>query len=133
MSTPCIFCQIAAGKLPAYKVYEDDQFLAFLDIRPIVKGHILVVPKKHYQFFYDVPNLGNYFNIVKKISLAAKKAFNSAYIQIRTLGEAVPHSHVHVLPIVKLGNERLDWSKPLNLSAAELSQIASALKSALSS
>ena len=129
----CIFCQIAAGKLPSYKVYEDQNYLAFLDIQPAVKGHALVIPKEHYKFFYDVPNIGKYFEVVKKISLASKKAFNSAYVQTRTLGEAVPHAHVHVLPITQFGNEKLDWSKPLNFSAAELSRIASDIRSALSS
>lgn len=133
MSTSCIFCQISVGQLPSYKVYEDDQFLGFLDIKPAVKGHVLVIPKKHCQFFYDVPNIGDYFEVVKKISLAVKKVFNSAYVQIRTLGEAIPHAHVHVLPIAQFGNEKLDWSKPLNFSAAELSRIASDIRSALSS
>lgn len=130
MPTSCVFCQIVSGQLPAYKIYEDSDFLAFLDIQPVVRGHILVIPKEHHQFFYDVPHAGNYFEVVKKVSLAGKKALNSAYIQTRTLGEAVPHAHVHVLPIVKFGNEKLDWSKHLSFSSIELSQTASAIKSA---
>ena len=68
----CIFCKIVAGELPSYKVYEDANFLAFLDIYPRTKGHTLVIPKKHYQWVYDVPEFGKYWEIAKKIALTTQ-------------------------------------------------------------
>ncbi|MBI5356356.1 HIT domain-containing protein [Candidatus Collierbacteria bacterium] len=127
----CIFCLIAAAKIPSYKVFEDDNFLAFLDIRPVVKGHSLVIPKKHSEFFYDVPKVGKLFEVVKKVSLASKKALNSAYVQIRTLGLAVPHAHVHVLPMESRNKEHPDWSKPLSFTSQQLSEISSLIRSNL--
>jgi histidine triad (HIT) family protein len=94
----CIFCQIAAGKIPSYKVYEDEEFFAFLDIRPLNPGHTLVIPKKHYRWVWDVENIGAYFWLVKKIALAQKKAFQTDYIVELVFGEEVPHAHVWLVP-----------------------------------
>ena len=94
----CIFCNIVNGKIPAFKVYEDDTFLAFMDIFPRVMGHTLVIPKKHHRWTYDVPEFGAYWEVVKKVSMAVKDAVNADYISYVTVGEAVPHAHVHILP-----------------------------------
>ncbi|MCX6722286.1 MAG: HIT domain-containing protein [Candidatus Staskawiczbacteria bacterium] len=94
----CIFCKIIKGEIPNYKVYEDDKFLAFLDIDPQSPGHTQVVPKKHYPLVWDVPNLGEYFEVVRKVALAQKKAFSQEYIFSRVAGTDVPHAHVWVFP-----------------------------------
>lgn len=94
----CIFCKIVKGEIPSNKVYEDDNFLAFLDIDPQSPGHTQVVPKKHYKLVWDVPNLGEYFEVVRKVALAQKKAFNQEYVFSRVAGTDVPHAHVWVFP-----------------------------------
>lgn len=94
----CVFCQIIAGKIPSYKIYEDDNFLAFLDIRPLNPGHTLVIPKKHYRWVWDYPELGNYYEVVGQVVKAIKKAFATDYVVSLVLGEEVPHAHIWLVP-----------------------------------
>jgi len=94
----CIFCQIVAGKSPCYKVYEDDLFLGFLDIHPGTPGHTLVIPKKHCQWVYDVPEFDKYWLVVLKITKAIQKALNPIFVTYLTYGLQVPHAHIHILP-----------------------------------
>jgi len=94
----CIFCKIIRGEIPCQKVYEDDTFLSFLDIRPTNKGHCLVVPKKHYRWVYDVPNFGKYWEAALAITLAMQKALNPSFVTYVTHGLEVPHAHIHILP-----------------------------------
>ncbi|MBU0998590.1 HIT domain-containing protein [Patescibacteria group bacterium] len=98
MNNDCVFCRIVRGELPCYKVYEDNDFLSFLDIRPLSRGNCLVIPKKHVKWVYDVENFGDYFEVAKKVGLAAQKAFNSKWISFLTLGLEVPHAHIRVIP-----------------------------------
>lgn len=94
----CIFCKIASGELPSYKVYEDDQFMAFLDIRPMNLGHVQVIPKKHYRWVWDVPNIGEYYETVTKIANAMKKALHIDFVVSLVSGEEVAHAHVWLVP-----------------------------------
>lgn len=94
----CIFCKIAAGELDSYKVYEDGDFFAFLDIRPLNLGHTLVIPKKHYRWVWDVPNIETYYKLVSRIALAIKKSFNTDYVVSLVFGEEVSHAHVWLVP-----------------------------------
>ncbi|MDD5181949.1 MAG: HIT domain-containing protein [Candidatus Nanoarchaeia archaeon] len=94
----CIFCKIAKGEIPSYKVYEDNEFLAFLSIRPITDGHVLVIPKKHYRWVWDVSNIGRYYEACQKIAQAMQKAFNTEKVLSYVLGEEIPHAHVWLLP-----------------------------------
>jgi len=94
----CIFCKIAKGEIPAETVYEDKDFLVFLDIHPQSPGHVQVVPKKHYRWVWDYPNIGKYFEIVKKIAEAQRKAFDTDWILSKIVGDEVPHAHVWVFP-----------------------------------
>lgn len=94
----CIFCQIAAGKIPCYKVYEDNDFLAFLDIRPLTRGNTLIIPKKHYRWVADVSNFGAYFEVAKKVGLATVKTLGAKWLQFLTIGLEVPHAHIRVIP-----------------------------------
>jgi histidine triad (HIT) family protein len=94
----CIFCKIINKEIPTEIVYEDDKFLAFLDINPRSAGHTQVIPKDHYRWVWDVPNAGEYFEIVKKIALAQKKAFKQEIIQGKIEGKDVPHAHFWVFP-----------------------------------
>src|SRR3989344_8907462 len=73
----CIFCQIVEKKIPAEIVYEDDAYLAFLDIKPLAPGHTLLIPKTHYRWIWDIPRLGQFFETAQKIALAQRRAFNT--------------------------------------------------------
>lgn len=94
----CIFCKIINKEIPANVIYEDSNFLAFLDIRPLSPGHTLVIPKKHYRWVWDVPNTGEYFEIVKMIAQAQQKAFDQELIMSKIIGEEIHHAHVWVFP-----------------------------------
>jgi len=94
----CIFCKIVAKTIPSHTVYEDEQFLAFLDIRPLSAGHTQVIPKEHHRFVWDVPNVGAYFEIARKIAQAQQKAFDTEFIQSKIVGEEIVHAHIWVFP-----------------------------------
>lgn len=104
----CIFCKIVAGEIPCRKLYESDDFLAFVDINPRSPGHSLVIPKDHYRWVWDVPNAGEYFEVAKKIALAQQKAFGTEAIWARVTGEEVPHAHIWVLPEINTPGEKTD-------------------------
>jgi histidine triad (HIT) family protein len=94
----CIFCKIVAGTIPSYKVYEDEDFIAFLDIHPQSPGHVQIIPKKHYRWVWDVPNAGAYFEVAQKIARAQQKAFATDWILSKIVGDEVPHAHIWVYP-----------------------------------
>ncbi|OLS13613.1 MAG: histidine triad (HIT) protein [Promethearchaeota archaeon CR_4] len=101
----CIFCLIAAGKIPAKKVYEDTNVLAFLDINPLSEGHTLVIPKTHYETISHMPEpeLGGIFGIVKKLATKLKDNLRADGINIvqnnfKAAGQDIPHFHVHIIP-----------------------------------
>jgi len=94
----CIFCKIVAGEIPSYKVYEDQDFLVFLDIRPLNPGHTLVIPKTHYRWVWDVPNLSEYYSLAGRIANAMRRAFDTDYVVSLVLGEEVPHAHIWLVP-----------------------------------
>ena len=99
----CIFCRIANKQLPSYTVYEDDTTLAFLDIFPFVKGHTLVIPKKHFRWVWDMQS-EDYHHLmvsVKKVAGLLKKSFQTDYVQILVMGQQISHAHVHLLPRTK--------------------------------
>ena len=101
----CIFCKIIAGKIPSDIIYYDDNFIGILDINPKTKGHILVIPKKHYKTLLDMPSsLGNeLLGAVKKVALKLiedekAEGFNVLINNFEIAGQIVPHAHVHVIP-----------------------------------
>lgn len=101
----CIFCKIVKKEIPADVVYEDDNCLAFLDITPINPGHVLLIPKKHYENLYDLQDeiLSKLAPIIKKLAVAVKKGINAEGINIgmnneRPAGQLVPHAHFHIMP-----------------------------------
>jgi len=94
----CIFCKIVNNEIPAHVVYEDADFLAFLDIRPESAGHSLIIPKKHYRWVWDVPNIGDYFEAAQQIALAQRKAFGVDKIVSKIVGEEIQHAHVWLIP-----------------------------------
>ncbi|MFH1332353.1 MAG: HIT domain-containing protein [archaeon] len=94
----CIFCKIVKGEIPCHKVYEDKDFFAFLDIRPLNPGHTLVIPKQHYRWVWDVPNIGKYYEVVQKIAKGIKEEFKTDYVVSMVFGEEVQHAHVWLVP-----------------------------------
>lgn len=113
---PCIFCKIINKEIPANIVYEDANFLAFLDINPISPGHTLVIPKKHYRWVWDLPttsadgsDIQNYFAVVHKIALSQRKAFDQEMIQSKIVGEDVHHAHVWVFPNAETKGDKKDF------------------------
>jgi len=94
----CIFCKIVKGEIPSYKIYEDKDFLAFLDINPRNPGHCLVIPKKHYRWVWDIENIDEYYKIVGKIANAIRKAFDTEQVASVIWGEEIPHAHVWLVP-----------------------------------
>ena len=97
-SDNCIFCKIVHKQAPAHIIYEDALFLAILDIHPSSPGHALVIPKEHYRWVWDVPNIGKYFEIVDKIAKAQQKAFGQEMILSKIVGEDIHHAHIWVFP-----------------------------------
>ena len=102
----CIFCKIIKKEVPSEIVYEDDNFLAFLDINPRGPGHVQVIPKKHYRWVWDVPNIGEYFEVVRLIAKAEQKAFNVDLIRSQIFGDEVEHAHVWVWPNISNGDDK---------------------------
>lgn len=94
----CVFCKIVKGEIPSHTVFEDKNFLAFLDINPTSAGHTQVIPKEHYRWVWDIPNVGDYFEVVKKIALAQRKAFETDFILSKIIGDEVEHAHIWVFP-----------------------------------
>jgi histidine triad (HIT) family protein len=97
MKTDCVFCKIVAGEVPAVKVYEDSEFLGFMDIHPQSPGHVQLIPKIHYRWVWDVPNIGKYFEVAQKIAKAQQKAFHES-VRSRVMGDEVHHAHVWLFP-----------------------------------
>lgn len=129
----CIFCQIVKGKALAYKVYEDSEFLAFLDNRPLTRGNTLVITKKHYRWVDEVPNFGAYFEVAKRIGLAAKKGLGADWVSYITLGLGVAHAHIRVVPRYPddLQKEIPDLKRIESLSHKQMQAIAESLTKAL--
>jgi histidine triad (HIT) family protein len=120
-----IFSRIIAGEIPCYKIAEDDDFFAFLDINPLNHGHTLVVPKKEVDYLFDLEDdlLGRMNVFAKKVGLAIEKVIKCERIGIAVLGLEVPHAHIHLIPIN--GIYDIDFSKPkLKLSPEEFNEIA---------
>ena len=130
----CVFCKIINGQLPIYKLYEDENFLAFLDTEPINKGQSLVIPKEHYRWVDDVPNFGDYFEVAKKIGLSIKKALSPLAICYVTLGFSVPHAHIRIIPRFENDGHRdgLNFGLYKEVSQKEMQVIAAKIQKKLS-
>lgn len=105
----CIFCKIIRKEIPAEIVYEDADFVAFLDIHPQSPGHTQVIPKEHYRWVWDHPKAGAYFEVAKKIALAERKAFDTDFILSKIVGDEVPHAHIWVFPNKDVAGDPKDF------------------------
>lgn len=100
----CIFCKIVKGDIPSFKIYEDDDFLAILDISQFTKGHTIVIPKEHKRFVWDVEDI-KYFNVIKKIANHFR-SLGFEFVDSATFGRMVEHAHFHLIPH---NGEMNDW------------------------
>ena len=105
----CIFCKITNKEIPAHIVYEDNNFLAFLDINPQSPGHTQIIPKKHYRWVWDVPNIGEYFEIARKIAVAQGKVWDTDFVLSKIVGDEVPHAHIWVFPNSDVKGDKKDF------------------------
>ena len=120
-----IFSKIAAGEIPSYKCAENDQFYAFLDINPLVKGHTLVIPRREVDYIFDMEDdeIAAFQVFAKQVAIAIKKAFPCKKVAEVVLGLEVPHAHIHLIPIQSEGD--VDFRKEkLKLSEDEFKDIA---------
>jgi histidine triad (HIT) family protein len=127
-----LFTRIIQGEIPCYKVAEDENFLAFLDINPLQEGHTLVIPKKEINYIFDVDdNLhGDLWNFAKKIGKAIEKVVPCKRIGITVIGLEVPHAHIHLIPLKTLYD--MDFRKPkLSFTPEEFRNIAEKISTAI--
>lgn len=119
-----IFSKIIAGQIPCYKIAESEMFFAFLDIEPLVKGHVLVVPKIEVDKLFDVPDdyLSQMLVFAKPIAHAIEEAFNCNRCGISVIGLEVPHAHMHLVPINAANDLNFTKSK-IKTTAEELTEV----------
>ena len=124
-----VFSKIINRKLPAYIIYENDDFIAFLDVTPIQKGHVLVVPKLEIDNVFDLPLdvYNGLFSFARKISFGMKKVFDCKRIGISIIGFEVPHAHIHLIPIntiddMNFKNKKSIKSDEMKLTARKISR-----------
>ena len=96
MST--VFHKIVAGEIPCYKIYEDENFLAFLDINPVCEGHTLLIPKSSAKWVWDVEKYSEYFETARKIIRHFQKVSGNELVTMKVIGTDVPYAHIHIMP-----------------------------------
>ena len=124
-----IFTKIINGEIPCYKIAEDDNYFAFLDIGPLAKGHTLVVPKKEVDYFFDLDDetMKGISVFAKRVALAIEKTIECKRVGVAVLGLEVPHAHIHLVPIQSEAD--ISFSKPkLKLNAEEMESIAQSIR-----
>lgn len=126
-----IFTKIINGKIPSYKIAEDEQHFAFLDIRPLNAGHTLVVPKKEIDYIFDLEDdeLKDLIVFAKKIAIAIQKAIPCERIGMTVIGLEVPHTHIHLSPINAVND--LDFRNTKEISKEKMQEIAEKIKANL--
>lgn len=127
-----IFSRIVSGEIPCYKIAENDDFFAFLDINPLSKGHTLVIPKKEIDYLFDLDDydFSALSLFAKQIAVAMKKAIACKRIGVAVIGLEVPHAHIHLIPIQK-ESDMLFSNPKLKLSTQEMENIAISIREKL--
>jgi histidine triad (HIT) family protein len=127
-----IFTRIVNGDIPSYKILEDENYYAFLDVFPLVKGHTLVIPKKEIDYLFDMEDelLAGMMVFAKKVAKAVGAAISCKRVGLTVIGLEVPHAHIHLIPMNK--EKDISFTNPkLKLSEEEFRQIASAIREEL--
>lgn len=130
---PSIFTKIINGEIPCYKIAEDGNYFAFLDINPLAKGHTLVVPKKEIDYIFDIEDNihAGLWNFAKKVSRAIEKTVPCKRIGVAVIGLEVPHAHIHLIPINKVSDMNFAMPK-LQFSKEEFEETAERIRKQLS-
>ena len=126
---PSIFSRIVNGELPCHKILEDDNYLSFLDIRPLTKGHTLVITKLEVDYVFDLEDhlLSGLLTFAKPIAKAIEKTIPCNRIGVSVVGLEVPHAHVHLIPINQVSD--MSFSRtPLQMDQSELASLAAAIQ-----
>jgi len=125
---PTLFTKILAGEIPAHKILENDQYLAFLDIRPVNPGHTLVIPKQEIDYIFDIEDelLKGLIVFAKKIAKAIKKTVPCQKVGVMVAGIEVPHAHIHLIPINSVGD--LNFARAKAATPEELAAIAAKIR-----
>lgn len=129
---PSIFSRIINREIPGHIIAEDDQFIAILDISPLVLGHVLVIPKKEVDYIFDLedPTLGGLMIFARKVAAAQRKAIRCKRIGVSVIGLEVPHTHVHLVPMNSADD--VNFTRPkLAPSQEQLKQTADAIRAQL--
>jgi histidine triad (HIT) family protein len=124
-----IFSKIIAGEIPCYKIAENEKFFAFLDINPMTKGHVLVVPKIEEDYLFDLSDetLSEMIVFAKKIATSLKNTMDCVRVGVAVIGLEVPHAHIHLIPIKQESD--MNFKNPkLKLSQTEMEEIAAKIK-----
>ena len=138
----CIFCRIAAGEIPSIRLYDDEHIVAFLDIRPIREGHLLIMPKGHFEYFDDLPEAlaAGVLTLAQKLARAIKKVYGIERVGFLFTGTDVAHAHAHVVPLVEptdltsrryIAEEKVTFRPAEMVSPDELKKVAGKLRAAL--
>lgn len=120
-----IFTKIVNGEIPCHKIAEDDRFLAFLDVMPLVEGHVLVIPKLEVDYIFDLEPemLGDLMKFAQKVAPAIKKAIPCKRLGVTVIGLEVPHAHVHLVPMNRMADMNFSNEK-MKPSQVELARTA---------
>jgi len=129
---PTIFTRIIAGEIPCHKIAETEQYLAFLDIQPLVEGHVLVIPKVEVDYIFNLDDevLAGLVLFAKSLAPAIQKAVPCKRLGVSVIGLEVPHTHIHLIPINEVGDMNFSKRK-LNPSSDDLADVAARIRANL--
>jgi histidine triad (HIT) family protein len=124
-----LFTKIIKGDIPSHKIYEDDDVFAFLDIRPVMPGHTLVVPKKQVEFVWDMndEDYQKLTNAVKRIALHMRDTLDVPYVGEQIIGVDVPHAHIHLIPFTDAVEFHREADRTGEINHAALASVAERL------
>mgnify|MGYP001237788167 FL=1 len=124
-----IFTRIVNGEIPCYKIAEDENYLAFLDVSPLAKGHTLVIPKKETDYIFDIPSAEHQglWSFAQTVAKAIGKAVPCRRVGVAVIGLEVPHAHIHLIPMNKVSD--MNFASPkLAFSKGEMEEVAEAIR-----
>jgi histidine triad (HIT) family protein len=127
-----IFSKIINDEIPAYKILENENFLAFLDIFPLAKGHVLVIPKKEIDYLFDISSdeYGELWKFARQVAKAMDKVIDCKRIGVAVIGLEVPHAHIHLVPLNNVSDINFERPK-LSFSEEEMNEVAQKIRKAI--
>ena len=127
-----IFSKIISDEIPAYKILENENFLAFLDIFPLAKGHVLVIPKKEIDYLFDIfsDEYGELWKFAQQVAKAMDKVIDCKRIGVAVIGLEVPHAHIHLVPLNNVSDINFERPK-LSFSEEEMNEVAQKIRKAI--